>query len=135
MVVALGLAAGAVAGLFGVGGGVVFVPALTLVVGLSQLDAEATSLLAMLPVALMGSWRERHSGHIVWRHALLIGAASIVAAAGGAMLAEVAPQGWLRVGFALVLVLVAVQLALGTRAQQRAVQSVDDTSTRANEGG
>ncbi len=55
-VILLGVAAGAVAGLFGVGGGIIFVPTLTLVIGLGQLEAEATSLLAIIPVALLGSW-------------------------------------------------------------------------------
>ena len=51
---ALGLAAGVLAGLFGVGGGILFVPTLTLVLGLTQLHAEATSLLAILPTAAAG---------------------------------------------------------------------------------
>ena len=58
----VGLAAGGVSGLFGVGGGVLFVPALTLVLGLSQLHAEATSLAAIIPVVLAGVWRQRGTG-------------------------------------------------------------------------
>ncbi|MEA2151762.1 MAG: hypothetical protein QOD69_3592, partial [Solirubrobacteraceae bacterium] len=54
----IGVAAGVVAGLLGVGGGALFVPALTIGLGLSQLDAEATSLLAIIPVALVGAWRQ-----------------------------------------------------------------------------
>ena len=53
----LGVAAGLLAGLFGVGGGILFVPTLALVLGLTQVHAEATSLLAILPTALVGSWR------------------------------------------------------------------------------
>src|SRR2546429_3040781 len=53
--VAIGIVAGCLAGLFGVGGGILFVPALALVVGLPQVHAEATSLLAIIPVALIGS--------------------------------------------------------------------------------
>ena len=48
---ALGAVAGLLAGLFGVGGGILFVPTLTLVLGLTQIHAEATSLLAILPAA------------------------------------------------------------------------------------
>ena len=55
----LGLAAGVLSGLFGVGGGILFVPTLTLVLGLTQLHAEATSLLAILPTAAAGVWRQR----------------------------------------------------------------------------
>ena len=62
-VVLLGVAAGAVAGMFGVGGGIIFVPTLTLVLGLGQLEAEATSLLAIIPVALLGAEiGDRHGG-------------------------------------------------------------------------
>ena len=50
-VMVLGVFAGAVSGLFGVGGGVLFVPTLTLIVGMSELHAQATSLLAIIPVA------------------------------------------------------------------------------------
>src|SRR5215217_8837052 len=48
----IGVAAGIIAGLFGVGGGTLFVPALTIFLGLSHIDAEATSLLAIVPVAI-----------------------------------------------------------------------------------
>ena len=51
----IGVAAGAVSGMLGVGGGILFVPALVLVLGLSQVEGEATSLLAILPVALVVS--------------------------------------------------------------------------------
>ena len=56
----LGLAAGVLAGLFGVGGGILFVPTLVWL-GLGQLDAEATSLLAILPTVAAGTWRQRSS--------------------------------------------------------------------------
>ncbi|HEV7884251.1 MAG TPA: TSUP family transporter, partial [Solirubrobacteraceae bacterium] len=59
----LGLAAGVVAGLLGVGGGALFVPALAIGLGLSQIDAEATSLLAIIPVALVGAWRQHAKGN------------------------------------------------------------------------
>ena len=67
VVIALGVAAGTVAGLFGVGGGIIFVPTLTLVLGLDQLGAEATSLLAIIPVAVLGSWRQSRAGTVRWR--------------------------------------------------------------------
>ena len=110
LVVALGVAAGAIAGLFGVGGGIIFVPTLTLVLGLSQLNAEATSLLAIIPVAMLGSWRQSRSGTVRWRDAILIGAVSVLAVAAGALAADVAPERALRIGFALLLVVTAVHL-------------------------
>jgi uncharacterized membrane protein YfcA len=75
---AIGLAAGVLSGLFGVGGGILFVPALTLLLGLSQLDAEATSLAAIIPVVLAGVWRQRAYGNVRTRPALTIGIASVL---------------------------------------------------------
>ncbi|HVH00336.1 MAG TPA: sulfite exporter TauE/SafE family protein [Miltoncostaeaceae bacterium] len=115
-VIALGVAAGAVAGLFGVGGGIIFVPTLTLILGLSQLEAEATSLLAIIPVALLGSWRQTRSGDVRWRDATIMGLVSVATAVAGALIADVAPERVLRVGFAILLVATAVQLILRARA-------------------
>ena len=116
LIILLGIAAGAAAGLFGVGGGIIFVPTLTLVLGLSQLEAEATSLLAIIPVAILGSWRQTRSGHVRWRDATVMGVASVVTAIGGALIADVAPERVLRVGFAILLVATAIQLILRARA-------------------
>jgi uncharacterized protein len=114
-VVALGVVAGVVAGLFGVGGGIIFVPTLTVVIGLSQLEAEATSLLAIIPVALLGTYRQAGTGTVRWRDALVLGVASILTAVAGALIADAAPDRALRVGFALLLGFTAVQLVLRAR--------------------
>jgi uncharacterized membrane protein YfcA len=114
-VIVLGVAAGTVAGLFGVGGGIIFVPTLTLVIGLGQLEAEATSLLAIIPVALLGSWRQSKAGQVNWRDAATIGVLSAGTAVAGAFLADAAPERALRIGFAALLVLTAAQLALRAR--------------------
>lgn len=115
LVIALGVAAGAVAGLFGVGGGIIFVPTLTLVLGLTQLEAEATSLLAIIPVAVLGSWRQTRTGHVRWPDAVVMGLVSVVTAIAGALIADAAPERVLRIGFALLLVVTAVQLVLRAR--------------------
>jgi uncharacterized protein len=114
-VILLGIAAGAAAGLFGVGGGIVFVPTLTIVFGLAQLDAEATSLLAIIPVALLGSWRQTRPGTVRWRDATTIGLASVVSVIAGALVADAAPEKALRIGFAILLALTAAQLVIRTR--------------------
>jgi uncharacterized protein len=116
-VVLLGVAAGAVAGLFGVGGGIIFVPTLTLILGLSQLEAEATSLLAIVPVAVLGSWRQTRAGEVRWRDATVMGLVSVGTAVAGAFIADAAPERALRIGFALLLVLTAAQLVLRARRQ------------------
>ena len=114
-VILLGVAAGAAAGLFGVGGGIVFVPTLTIVLGLAQLEAEATSLLAILPVAILGSWRQTRAGTVRWRDATTIGLASAGTVVAGALIADAAPERALRIGFAVLLVLTAIQLILRAR--------------------
>lgn len=119
LIVLLGVAAGVVAGMFGVGGGIIFVPALTLVLGLGQLEAEATSLLAIIPVAVLGSWRQTRTGHVRWRDATVMGLVSVVTAAAGAVIADVAPERALRIAFALLLLGTAIQLILRTRAVSR----------------
>ncbi len=114
LAVLLGVAAGVFAGLFGVGGGILFVPALT-ALGLTQIHAEATSLLAIIPTVAVGVWRQQRYGHVRWRAALLIGVASIGAAVGGAQLAETLPEATLRKLFAGLLVITAGQIAWRAR--------------------
>jgi hypothetical protein len=106
----LGVAAGLLAGSFGVGGGILFVPTLV-ALGLSQLEAEATSLLAILPTVLAGTWRQRHYGNVRWRPALALGVASIAGAVAGVQIATALPEDTLRRLFAVLLLAVAGQLA------------------------
>ncbi|MGZ4308185.1 MAG: sulfite exporter TauE/SafE family protein [Gaiellaceae bacterium] len=110
----LGVGAGVLSGLFGVGGGILFVPTLTLVLGLSQIHAEATSLLAILPTAAVGIWRQRRYGNVRWRAALILGIAAIAGVEGGVQIAERLPQVALRRSFALLMLLVAAQVAFRT---------------------
>jgi uncharacterized membrane protein YfcA len=113
--VLIGLVAGVVAGLLGVGGGALFVPALTIGLGLSQLDAEATSLLAIIPVALVGAVRQRSHGNVDLRTGMVLGALAVAGAAAGAAIANVVPERGLEVGFGLFLLFVAGRLAWRAR--------------------
>ncbi|HEY1540698.1 MAG TPA: TSUP family transporter [Solirubrobacteraceae bacterium] len=106
----IGLAAGVIAGLLGVGGGALFVPALMLGLGLGQVDAEATSLLAIIPVALVGAWRQHGHGNVDVRTAIALGVLAAAGAAGGAVVANAVPQRVLEIGFALLILFVAAQL-------------------------
>jgi uncharacterized membrane protein YfcA len=106
---ALGLAAGVVSGLLGVGGGLLFVPTL-LALGLSQRSAEATSLLAILPTVAAGAWSQQRYGNVRWRAALVIGVASIGGVVVGVLVAEALPEVALRRLFAVLLLLVAAQI-------------------------
>jgi len=107
--VVMGAAAGVLSGLLGVGGGILFVPALTLALGLSQVRAEATSLLAIIPVALVGAWRQHRYGNVDVREGGIMGILSALGVAAGVALANVLPQRALRYGFAAVILVVAVQ--------------------------
>ncbi|HVF79212.1 MAG TPA: TSUP family transporter [Solirubrobacteraceae bacterium] len=108
--VLIGLLAGIVAGLLGVGGGALFVPALTIGLGLSQLDAEATSLLAIIPVALVGVLRQRRHGNVDLRTGALLGLLGVAGAVAGVAIANAVPQRALEVSFALFILFVAWQL-------------------------
>ena len=110
--IALGFLAGVLAGLFGVGGGVLFVPALSLALGLDQLTAQATSLLAMLPVVAVGTWRQRKYGHVRLRPALWLGIGGIAGVTAGGFLVLSLPEDVLERLFGVLLLGVAAQLAI-----------------------
>jgi uncharacterized membrane protein YfcA len=114
LAVVLGFAAGILAGLFGVGGGILFVPTL-LALGLTQLHAEATSLMAILPTAAVGTWRQSRYGNLRWRSAALLGVSSIAGAEGGILVATHLPEDLLRRLFAVFMLCVAAQLAWRAR--------------------
>jgi uncharacterized membrane protein YfcA len=108
--IAIGLAGGLLAGLLGVGGGVLFVPGLVLFLSLSQHQAEATSLLAIIPVAAVGTYRQDLYGNVNRRDALWLGLLSLAGAGGGVALANAISGTALRDVFAMLTVLVAVRL-------------------------
>lgn len=110
----LGVAAGVFAGMFGVGGGILFVPVLV-ALGLDQLEAQGTSLLAILPTVLAGSWTQRRYGNLRTRTALVVGLASVVGVEIGARLVTELPESTLRRLFAVLLFAVAAQLIWRTR--------------------
>src|SRR5205814_2143056 len=113
----LGVVAGVLSGLFGVGGGILFVPTLTWL-GLSQVNAEASSLLAIIPTVLVGVWRQQRYGNVRWRAAALIGVGSVGAAVAGAQVALALPEHALRKLFAVLLLLTAAQIAWRARRKQ-----------------
>jgi uncharacterized protein len=105
----LGYVAGVLAGLFGVGGGILFVPTL-LALGLTQLEAEATSLAAILPTVAAGTWRQRRYGNVDARAAIVLGVASVPGVALGIFAAETLGDDALRRLFGLLMLAVAAQL-------------------------
>ena len=114
--VLVGLAAGITSGMLGVGGGVLFVPGLVFFLGMSQLGAEATSLLAIVPVALVGAWRQHRYGNVRWRDGLIVAALSPLGVVGGVQLANALSERALELSFA------AVQLAFACGLARRALR-------------
>jgi uncharacterized protein len=108
--IAIGVAAGVVAGMLGVGGGVLFVPGLVIFVGLPQHQAEATSLLAIIPVAMVGTLRQDRYRNVHRADALLLGLLSVAGAAAGVALANALSGALLQDAFAALMVFVAVGL-------------------------
>jgi len=115
LVVAIGLFAGVLAGLFGVGGGILFVPTLTLGLGLTQIHAEATSLLAIIPTVIAGTWRQQRYGNVRWRPAVIIGLVAIAGVEAGVAVAETLPEHVLRRLFGVLMIGVAAQVAWQAR--------------------
>lgn len=108
--VALGYAGGVVGGLLGVGGGILFVPALAIALDEPQIEAVATSLLAIVPVAIAGTWRQRRYGNVRMRDGIAIGVLSPLGVVAGVLISNAVSQRTLEVSFALLLIFVSVQL-------------------------
>jgi uncharacterized protein len=118
----MGFAGGMVGGLLGVGGGILFVPALAIFMGETQVRAEATSLLAIVPVALVAVWRQLGYGNVRVRDGLVIGALSPIGVGVGVVAANAIPQRALELTFAGLALLIATQLVI------RAIRQPTETS-------
>ena len=114
--VLIGLVAGFFSALFGVGGGILFVPTLTWL-GLTQLHAEATSLLAIIPTVLVGVWRQQRYGNVRWRAAAVMGVAAVIGVEAGVQIATSLKEDTLRRLFGLLMIAVAAQIAWRSRAK------------------
>ena len=117
--VLIGLAAGFLAGLLGIGGGVFMVPAMVLILGMNQHVAQGTSLLVIIPAALTGSYAHYRRGRLVLRDALVLGAGGVVGAFLGAVFALSLDDELLRKLFAGFLLVVAARILLPKDAFRR----------------
>jgi len=108
--IALGFAGGLVGGMLGVGGGILFVPALAVFLDEPQLRAEATSLIAIIPVAVTGAWRQRRYGNVRLGDGIWIAALSPIGVVAGVLIANAVDERILEVAFAVLLLAVAAQL-------------------------
>jgi uncharacterized membrane protein YfcA len=116
----VGALAGLAAGMLGIGGGALFVPALVLILGLSQVEAEGHVAAGHRPVALVGAWRQHHYGNLRLREGLLLGLVAVPGAVAGVALVNAVPERAIEVAFAGLLLVVAVQLARSALTEARA---------------
>lgn len=112
----IGLGAGLLSGLFGIGGGIVIVPALVFFAGMVQKTATGTSLAALLlPVGALGAWQYYKAGSLDMHAALLLAPGLLVGALFGAKIALDVPSRELQRGFAVFLVLVAGRMWIAAK--------------------
>ena len=124
--VAIGLTAGFAAGLLGVGGGIVMVPAMVLVLGFDQHVAQGTSLVVIIPAALAGSVTHYRNGRVSLRDAALLAVGGIGGAVVGSVSALSVDDTMLRRLFGAFLLVVAAQLVLG-RGRRRTEEAPEPT--------
>ncbi|MBT6029141.1 MAG: sulfite exporter TauE/SafE family protein [Crocinitomicaceae bacterium] len=111
ILVAIGLAAGAVSGFVGIGGGIIIVPALVYVLGLTQFEAQGTSLLLMLPpIGILAAMNYYQAGSINWRYALVIAIAFIAGGYFGSKLSLKLDELLVKLIFGIIMLLVALRM-------------------------
>jgi hypothetical protein len=110
LAILIAVAGGLAGGLVGVGGGILFVPALTIFLGLNQVEAESTSLLMIVVVALVGAARQNGYGNLNVRDAVVIGALSPLGVAVGVVVANEVSQRALELSFAALVLFIAYGL-------------------------
>jgi uncharacterized membrane protein YfcA len=125
LAVLLSAVGGLVGGMIGVGGGILYVPALTIFLDQSQVKAESTSLLMIAIVALVGAARQNRYGNVDLRAALLIGAFSVAGVGVGVVVANAVPERALELGFA------ALALFMAQRLFRRALKPPDPAAPQA----
>lgn len=107
---AIGVVTGILAGLLGVGGGIVMVPAMIVLFGITPVVAKGTSAAVIIPTALMGTWRNRTKGNADLRAAMIVGVAGVVTAAVGGTISDRLSDDVSNLLFAILLVVVAARL-------------------------
>jgi uncharacterized protein len=115
LAILFGVAGGFLGGLVGVGGGILFVPALVIFLDEPQVRAEATSLLAIVIVAIAGTWRQHGYGNVRLGDAAVIGALSVAGVAAGVVVANEVAERTLEIAFAILAVVIAAQLVTRAR--------------------
>ncbi len=123
----LGVFAGSLAATLGVGGGIIFVPALVALFAFDQLEAQGTSLAIIVMTAVVGTVIHARAGRVDWRVVAVVGSSGVIAAFGAATLAQSMNEELLRKVFAIVLALLAVRMGLRTYGLWRSSSAVDSS--------
>jgi uncharacterized protein len=124
---AVGVIAGGLSAVMGVGGGVIMVPAMVLLFGFGQHIAQGTSLLIIIPTALIGAVRHSRHGYTQWRLGLVLGVGGVIGASAGAAVALQLDAEVLQKLFGAFLLITGVRLLLGTRTPRPDSESVEVT--------
>jgi uncharacterized membrane protein YfcA len=117
--IAIGVATGILAGLLGVGGGVVMVPAMMMLLHLPSAMAKGTSVAVIIPTSIIGTWRNRTKNNVDLRSAAILGLGGIVSAIIGGWVSTKMSDTVSNVLFAILLVVVAVRLLLQVRSEDK----------------
>lgn len=112
IVLVLGLFAGALAGLLGIGGGVILVPAMVFLLATDQHVAQGVSLVVIVPTAIVGALTHYRRGNVAPRLALSLGLTAIIGALVGSWVSGQLDGTWLRRGFGVFVVAVAIRMIL-----------------------
>jgi uncharacterized membrane protein YfcA len=111
VLIAIGIVAGAMAGMLGIGGAIIMIPALVYFLGVSQQMAQGTSLAVMLPpVGILAAYNYYKAGHVDIKFALILAGTFLIGSYFGSKFALTLPQATLRKVFGVVLLLVAIKM-------------------------
>jgi uncharacterized membrane protein YfcA len=107
----IGLAAGALSGVAGVGGGVIVIPALIFALGMSQFEAQGTSLAMMIPpIGLMAAYNYYEKGFIDWKYALILAVFFVIGSYFGSKFALGTSQALIKKGFAIFIIIIGIKM-------------------------
>jgi len=117
--IVLGVATGVVSGLLGVGGGIFMVPGMVLLLGMGQHVAEGTSLLVIIPTALVGAFTHYRHGFVLLLAAAILGGFGIAGAIIGSHIALSVPSHTLRIIFVAYLMVMGVRMVIPRKPKEK----------------
>jgi len=111
ILIIIGLSAGVLSGFAGVGGGVIVIPALVFLLGMTQFEAQGTSLALMIPpIGILAAMNYYKEGYINWRYAIILALFFFIGGYIGSKLALTIPQNIIKKGFAVFIILVGIKM-------------------------